>query len=85
MTTSWDCEVHGHLEEHGSYRCVSCGELLQMAFSDVVEAEPMPGDPSYTEWLRRGRPQITWDQYDALKQAGHDPRRTPIEDVLPGL
>ena len=30
----------------------------QMVFGDVVDSEPIPGDPAYTEWLRAGRPKL---------------------------
>ena len=30
----------------------------QTTFDDVVESEPVPGDPGYTAWLAAGRPRL---------------------------
>lgn len=30
----------------------------QLAFEDVVDMEPIPGDPEYTAWIMAGRPNL---------------------------
>lgn len=59
MSTRY-CAEHGHIAEIGSTACALCGEYIpdQMAFEDVVEMEPVPGDPEYTQWLAAGRPKL---------------------------
>lgn len=57
----WDCAEQGHLLEHGSYDCIACGEPCQLTFADVVDSEPIEGDPEFTAWLKAGRPRIDPD------------------------
>ena len=53
-------------------------EPEQMTFDQVVDMEPVSGDPAYTEWLAS---KITWDEYMTL----HGKRYRPVKDVVTDL
>lgn len=73
-------DEHEHVWEFGSYVCVTCGELNQMTFDEVVEYELQPGDPEYTLWLARGKPIMDTERLNVYARTGKH-----RIDTLPGL
>lgn len=55
---------HEHTWVAESFACVECGYVDQMTFEDVVDLEPIHGDPSYNAWLAAGRPKLDGDVRD---------------------